>query len=165
MRIVLQPVRRASVTVDGEEGLPREAGRVGAIGRGLVALVGVARGDAAEDARRLARKTAELRIFSDAEGRFNLSLLDIGGEALVVSQFTLLADARRGRRPSFTDAAPPEEAQPLIDEFAAELARLGLRVATGRFGAMMAVELVNDGPVTIILDSRELERPRRQGSR
>ena len=161
MRVVLQRVRRASVTVEGEDGLP--AGRqVGAIGRGLVALVGAARGDTPDDARRLARKTAELRIFADAEGRFNLSLLDIGGEALVVSQFTLLADARRGRRPSFTDAASPEEAQPLIDAFAAALAGLGVRVATGRFGAMMAVDLVNDGPVTIILDSAELERPRRR---
>lgn len=154
MRIVLQRVRRASVTVDDQE--------VGAIGQGLVALVGAARGDTTDDARRLARKTAELRVFSDAEGRFNLSLLDVGGEALVVSQFTLLADARRGRRPSFTDAAPPEEAQPLVDEYAAELAGLGLRVASGRFGAMMAVELVNDGPVTIILDTAELERARRQ---
>ena len=153
MRVVLQRVLRASVTVDGEE--------VGVIGRGLVALVGAARGDTAEEAHRLARKTAELRIFSDHEGRFNLSLLDVGGEALVVSQFTLLADARRGRRPSFTDAAPPEEAQPLIEEFSAALAALGVRVATGRFGAMMSVELVNDGPVTIVLDSRDVERPRR----
>ena len=154
MRVVLQRVQRASVTIDGEE--------VGAIGRGLVALVGAARGDTLDDARRLAQKTAELRIFPDAEGRFNLSLLDVAGEALVVSQFTLLADTRRGRRPSFTDAAPPEEAAPLVEEFAAALRGLGLRVATGRFGAMMAVELVNDGPVTIVLDSADFERPRRR---
>src|SRR3990170_6314809 len=145
MRVVVQRVRGASVTVEGEV--------VASIGGGLLALVGVADGDTETEARRLGQKCAEMRIFPDAEGRFNLSLLDVAGEALVVSQFTLLADTRRGRRPSFTDAAPPEEAAPLVEEFAAALRGLGLRVATGRFGAMMAVELVNDGPVTIVLDS------------
>ena len=124
-------------------------------------LLGVAQGDGIDDARRLAQKTAEMRIFEDAEGRFNLSLLDIGGEALVVSQFTLLADTRRGRRPSFTDAAPPEEAESLVREFEEALRGLGVSVASGRFGAHMQVELVNDGPVTIILDTADLQRPRR----
>lgn len=153
MRAVLQRVTRATVKVDGEV--------VGAIGPGLVALVGVGRGDTPERADRLAQKTAELRIFADAAGRFNLSLLESGGEALVVSQFTLLADPRRGRRPSFTDAAPPEEAQPLVERYAAALRALGIRVACGQFGAHMLLELENDGPVTIVLDSEELERPRR----
>jgi len=141
------------VKVDGET--------VGAIGPGLVVLVGAARGDTPERADRLAQKTAELRIFPDAAGRFNVSLLESGGEALVVSQFTLLADARRGRRPSFTEAAPPEQAEPLVERYAAALRALGIRVASGRFGAHMVVNLENDGPVTIILDSDELERPRR----
>lgn len=147
MRAVLQRVQRAAVHVDGET--------VGAIGAGLLILLGVAQGDTEDDARRLARRAAELRIFSDANGRFNLSLLDVQGEALVVSQFTLLADTRRGRRPSFTAAAPPAVAAPLCDRFAEALAELGVHVETGRFGAKMAVELVNDGPVTILLDSRE----------
>jgi D-tyrosyl-tRNA(Tyr) deacylase len=127
----------------------------------LVVLLGVAAGDTAEDAQKLARKTAELRIFSDADGRFNLSLLDVGGEALVVSQFTLLADTRKGRRPSFTRAAPPEEAEPLVEAFAAALRETGVEVGMGRFGARMLVEIHNQGPVTILLDSEELERPRR----
>jgi D-tyrosyl-tRNA(Tyr) deacylase len=121
----------------------------------------VARGDAAEDAERLARKTAELRIFPDAAGRFSLSLLDIGGEALVVSQFTLLADTRRGRRPDFTAAAPPEEAEPLVERYVSVLKQMGVPVATGRFGAHMLVEILNDGPVTILLDTVDLDRPRR----
>ena len=153
MKAVIQRVSKASVSVDAET--------VGSIGPGLVVLLGVAQGDTVDDARRLAEKTAGLRIFSDAEGRFNLSLLDSGGEALVVSQFTLLADSRKGRRPSFTRAAPPEEAEPLVGEYEAALRRLGVRVAGGRFGAHMQVEILNDGPVTIILDSAELERPRR----
>jgi len=135
--------------------------RVADIGRGLVVLLGVAAGDGPEDAAKLARKTAELRIFADAAGRFDLSLLDISGQALVVSQFTLLADTRKGRRPSFTRAAPPEEAEPLVDAFCAALREVGVEVQTGRFGARMLVEIHNDGPVTIVLDSGELERPRR----
>jgi D-tyrosyl-tRNA(Tyr) deacylase len=127
----------------------------------LVVLLGVAAGDTAEDAQKLARKTAELRIFSDADGRFNLSLLDVGGGALVVSQFTLLANTRKGRRPSFTRAAPPEEAEPLVEAFAAALRETGVEVGMGRFGARMLVEIHNQGPVTIVLDSEEFERPRR----
>ncbi len=153
MRAVIQRVRSASVTVDGE--------RIADIGGGLVVLLGVAAGDGPGDAAKLARKTAELRIFGDATGRFDLSLLDISGQALVVSQFTLLADTRKGRRPSFTRAAPPEEAEPLVDSFCATLREMGIGVATGRFGARMLVEIQNDGPVTIVLDSAELERPRR----
>jgi D-tyrosyl-tRNA(Tyr) deacylase len=135
--------------------------RVADIGRGLVVLLGVAAGDSAEDAAKLARKTADLRIFADAAGRFDLSLLEVSGQALVVSQFTLLADTRKGRRPSFTQAARPEEAEPLVDAFCAVLRAAGVEVQTGSFGARMLVEIHNDGPVTIVLDSRELERPRR----
>lgn len=153
MRVVIQRVSRASVTVDGEA--------VASIGRGLLALVGVAEGDDEEVALRLARKCAEMRIFTDAQGKFNLSLLDVGGEALVVSQFTLLADVRRGRRPSFVAAAAPETAEPLVEAFARALRETGVPTQTGRFGAKMAVELVNDGPVTIVLDSETFERPRR----
>jgi D-tyrosyl-tRNA(Tyr) deacylase len=138
--------------VDGEP--------VASIARGLLLLVGAAHGDSDQEAARLAAKCAGMRIFPDGEGRFNLSLLDIAGEALVVSQFTLLADTRRGRRPSFTDAAPPELAEALVAGFAGALAALGVPARTGRFGAMMEVELVNDGPVTIILDSEALDRPR-----
>jgi D-tyrosyl-tRNA(Tyr) deacylase len=134
---------------------------VGAIGPGFVAFVGVAEGDLETDARRLAEKAAELRIFADDEGRFNRSLLDSGGEALVISQFTLQADVRRGRRPSFVAAARPEVAEPLVEFFATTLAALGLEVARGRFGAHMDVDVYNDGPVTIILDSADLDRPRR----
>lgn len=133
---------------------------VGAIGAGLLLLVAAADGDDETDARRLAAKCAELRVFRDEEGRFDRSLLDTNGEALVVSQFTLLGDVRKGRRPSFTAAAGPEAAAPLIEAFADELRGRGVRVATGRFGAMMEVELVNDGPVTLIIDSADLERPR-----
>jgi D-tyrosyl-tRNA(Tyr) deacylase len=138
-----------------------EGEAVGAIGPGLAVLLGAARGDVAEDAERLARKTAELRIFPDAAGRFNLSLLDVGGEALVVSQFTLLADTRRGRRPDFMAAAPPEEAEPLVERYVSVLKEMGVPVATGRFGAHMLVEIHNDGPVTILLDTAALDRPRR----
>jgi D-tyrosyl-tRNA(Tyr) deacylase len=153
MKLVLQRVSRASVRVDDEI--------VGATGPGLLVLIGVADGDNEAVASRLAAKTAEMRIFNDADGRFNLSLIEIGGEALVVSQFTLHADTRRGRRPSFVAAARPEAAEPLVEAYARALEALGIRVARGRFGAHMAVELVNDGPVTIILDSDDLDRPRR----
>jgi len=154
MRAVVQRVSQASVTVGDEV--------VGAIGHGLLILLGIGVGDSEAEARLLAEKTANLRIFADEEGRFNRSLLDIGGEALVVSQFTLYADTRRGRRPSFSDAAPPEIAAPLVDIFADELRRLGVAVSTGRFGAMMRVALVNDGPVTILLDSAIFREPRNQ---
>ncbi len=125
---------------------------VGAIGAGLCVLLGVARTDGVEEAERLAGRIARLRIFENDEGRFDRSLLDVGGEALVVSQFTLIGDTAKGNRPSFTEAAPPDQAEPLYDAFCASLRELGVRVATGRFGARMAVELVNDGPVTIVLE-------------
>ncbi len=146
MKAVLQRVTEASVTVDGQV--------VGAIGPGLLILLGVAQADQVGDAKLLADKAARLRIFSDAAGRFNHSLLDIGGAALVVSQFTLLADTRHGRRPSFTDAASSDVAAPLVDAFAAQLVALHVPVQQGRFGAHMRVNLCNDGPVTIWLDSR-----------
>jgi D-aminoacyl-tRNA deacylase len=144
MRAVCQRVSRARVTVDG---LP-----TGEIARGLVVLLGVARGDAETDADRLAGKVARLRVFEDESGRFDRSLLDVGGDALVVSQFTLLGDTAKGNRPSFTEAAAPEEAEPLYEAFCKALRELGPRVETGRFGTRMAVELVNDGPVTIVLE-------------
>ena len=147
MRALLQRVSRAEVRVDGES--------VGEIGRGLVVLIGVGPDDDAAAADALAQQVAELRIFADDAGRTNLSLLDVGGGALVVSQFTLFADTRRGRRPGFTGAAPPDQAQRLYERFAGSLAGLGVPVATGRFGASMAVELVNDGPFTIWLDTAE----------
>jgi len=134
---------------------------VGAIGLGLLVLLGVGHGDTEEDALTLADKTAHLRIFSDEQGRFNLSALDVGGAVLVVSQFTLLADVRRGRRPSFAAAAVPEAAEPLVAAFASAMQEAGARVQSGRFGARMQVELVNDGPVTIVIDDQEMERPRR----
>ena len=154
MKVLLQRVLKASVSIDGEV--------VGAIGPGLAALVGVAAGDTETDARLMAAKTAELRIFSDSEGKFNLSAKDISGELLIVSQFTLFADTRKGRRPSFTDAAPPAEAVKLFEVFVAAARETGLRVATGRFQAHMLVEIANDGPVTIMLDSREKGRVRRE---
>jgi D-tyrosyl-tRNA(Tyr) deacylase len=125
---------------------------VGEIGRGLCVLLGVARGDGAAAAERFAGKVARLRVFENDEGRFDRSLLDVEGEALVVSQFTLLGDNSKGNRPSFTEAAPPEEAEPLYEAFCAALRGLGVNVATGQFGARMAVELVNDGPVTTVLE-------------
>jgi D-tyrosyl-tRNA(Tyr) deacylase len=147
VKALLQRVTRASVSVAGEE--------VGRIGRGLVVLVGVAAGDEEEDAQYLVPKITNLRIFADEQGKFNLSALDIGGELLLVSQFTLLADTRKGRRPSFIEAAPPERAEELFRYFI-ELARgSGLRVATGRFQQYMQLEIHNDGPVTLMLDSRD----------
>jgi len=148
MRAVLQRVTRASVQVDGET--------VGEIGGGLVVLLGVARDDKREDASYLVEKIAALRIFEDTEGRMNLSVRETGGALLVVSQFTLYGDVRRGRRPSWSEAASPEVAEPLYEFFVAETRRLVSKVETGSFRRMMAVELVNDGPVTILLDSRKL---------
>ena len=147
MRALLQRTSGARVRVDDDV--------VGEVGRGLVILLGVGPDDDEAVADALARRTAELRIFDDAEGRTNLSLLDVGGGALVVSQFTLYADTRRGRRPGFTGAASPDLAERLYLRFAEALRELGVRVATGRFGAVMAVELVNDGPFTIWLDTAE----------
>ena len=144
MRIVLQRVERASVTVD--------SAIVGEIGVGLLALVGIAEGDTEASIERAAEKTAALRIFRDTEGRFDRSVRDVGGGVLVVSQFTLLADTRKGNRPSFTLAARPEQAEPLLDRYVAALRGLSVEVATGCFGADMRVELANDGPVTIVLD-------------
>jgi D-tyrosyl-tRNA(Tyr) deacylase len=144
MRAVVQRVGKASVSVEGRT--------VGSIGRGLVVLLGIAHDDGEEEARFLADKTANLRIFTDDEGKFNISALEVGGEALVVSQFTLYGDARKGRRPSFTKAAPPDVAAPLVDKFVKFLEQEGLHVETGIFGAMMVVEIHNDGPVTIILE-------------
>ena len=143
MKAVLQRVSRASVRVGDE--------LVGEVGPGLCVLLGVARGDGPQEAAKLAGMVARLRVF-ERDGRFDLSLLDVDGEALVVSQFTLLGDTAKGNRPSFTEAGPPELAEPLYEAFCAELGSLGVSVATGRFGARMAVELVNDGPVTIILE-------------
>ncbi len=147
MKALLQRVTGASVSVGSEV--------AGSIGRGLVVFLGVAAGDTEEDARYLANKTADLRIFSDEMGRFNLSALDINGEILVVSQFTLLADTRKGRRPSFTAAAPPAQAEELYQRFVEHAAASGLKVQTGRFQQYMHVEVHNDGPVTILLESRE----------
>ncbi len=145
MRAVLQRVRRASVSVHGET--------IGSIERGLLVLLGVAPSDTAEQGRWLADKVAGLRIFSDADGKMNLSLQDVGGAALIVSQFTLYGDVRKGRRPSFLGAAPPETAIPLYEAFVEAVRALGVPAATGRFGADMQVELVNDGPVTLILEA------------
>ncbi len=153
MRAVLQRVRSARVLVDGEV--------VGAIERGVLAYVGVAEGDTTAEAEWLADKMAGLRIFASDERPIDRSLLDVDGAALVVSQFTLLADTRRGRRPSFTGAAAPDVAEPLVDAVVEALRSQGIEVATGRFGAMMQVESTNDGPVTIVLDSADRERPRR----
>lgn len=145
MRVVLQRVTRASVVVDGET--------VSSIGLGYLLLVGVGRGDAAAVIPRLADKVVGLRIFRDQDGKTNLDLASVGGEALVVSQFTLYADTRKGRRPSFVDAADPDEASILVEAFAAALEERGVRVGRGVFGAEMAVELENDGPFTLVLDT------------
>jgi len=167
MRVVAQRVRSASVLVEDTV--------LGEIGEGLVLFVGVGRNDVAEAGRptaaplssagavpaaAMAEKVANLRIFSDSEGRSNLSLLDVGGEALVISQFTLYADCRRGRRPSFSEAADASPAEALVEEFRLALERLGVATAAGRFGAHMVVSLVNDGPYTILLDSEILAGPR-----
>ena len=147
MRAVIQRVTSASVTIDGEV--------VGEIGNGLVVLLGIARDDTKDDADYLVPKIASLRIFDDAEGKMNVSLKDIEGGLLIVSQFTLYGDVRRGLRPSWSDAAPPEIAEPLYDYFVESSRKLVGRVETGSFRKMMQVELVNDGPVTILLDSRK----------
>lgn len=144
MRVLLQRVSQASVSVDGQ--------RMAQIGRGLVILVGVGHGDSEDQARWLAQKIAGLRIFEDEQSKFNLSIQDVGGEALVVSQFTLYADARKGRRPAFVDAAPPEIAEPLVTRFAELLRAEGVPTQTGVFAAHMLVEIHNDGPVTIWLE-------------
>jgi len=146
MRAVVQRVTKASVTVDGKE--------ISSTGRGLLVLLGVARGDSEEDADWLASKIANLRTFPNKEGKMNLSSIDISGEILVVSQFTLLADCSRGRRPGFDKAAEPETANSLYRHFIRKLKDLGLGVATGQFAAKMMVELVNDGPVTFIIESK-----------
>lgn len=148
MRAVLQRVTRARVTVEGAT--------VGEIGDGLLVLLGIARDDAEQDARYLVEKIVALRVFDDAEGNMNVPLTETGGALLVVSQFTLHGDARRGRRPSWVEAAPPDVAGPLYEFFVAEARRSIGRVETGSFRRMMEVELVNDGPVTILLDSRKL---------
>lgn len=145
MRIVLQRVRSARVTVANRP--------VAQIGQGIVLLVGIGPQDGEAQARQLAEKIAHLRIFEDSAGKMNLSILEVGGEAIVVSQFTLYADTRRGRRPSFTDAAHPEIARPLVARFAAMLAEYGVPTQTGEFGAHMLVEIANDGPVTLWLES------------
>ena len=147
MKALLQRVTGASVSVGGEV--------VGRIGRGLVIFVGVADGDTEKDAQYLAQKAASLRIFADEAGRFNLSALDINGELLVVSQFTLLADTKKGRRPSFTEAAPPAQAEELFERFVEQARATGLKVETGHFQQYMQVEIHNDGPVTILLDSQD----------
>lgn len=144
MRAVLQRVRRGKVSVDGR--------RVAEIGPGLVILLGVGQGDSEVTAREMTEKIAHLRIFEDAQGKMNLSILDTGGAAIVVSQFTLYADTRKGRRPSFVDAALPDVARPLVDRFATLLAEQGIPTQMGEFGAHMLVEIENDGPVTILLE-------------
>lgn len=147
MRAVIQRVSQGSVLVDGEE--------IGAIGSGLVILLGVHRDDNTEDGKYLARKIVNLRIFSDENGKMNRSLLDVGGQALIVSQFTLWGDTRKGRRPSFIKAAEPDKAEKLYQDFVSEMNRQNITTATGEFGAMMELALINEGPVTLILDSRK----------
>lgn len=148
MRAVAQRVRCCTIRVGDE--------RVGEMGQGLLALVGVARGDTPADAEQLASKLVHLRVFEDEQGRMNLSLLEAGGSLGIVSQFTLLGDCRRGRRPSYADAAPPEEAERLIELLLATARVLEVPLATGRFRAHMSVELTNDGPVTLLLDTRKV---------
>lgn len=152
MRVIVQRAAEAEVTVDGAS--------VGQIGPGLVALVGVACGDSERDAEFVADKLAHLRIFGDEQGKMNRSMLDVGGAALVISQFTVYADCRKGRRPSFNDAAPPDVAEPLVACLTNCLERLGVPVARGQFGAHMVLRLVNDGPVTVIVDTPQREIPR-----
>ena len=145
MRLLIQRVKEAKVSVDGEE--------IGKVGTGLCLFLGVGKGDTTENADALAEKAAELRIFADENGKMNRSVRDVQREILVVSEFTLYGDCAKGRRPSFSDAAPPEEAERLYDYFVQKLKDLGLKVATGKFQAKMEVGLINDGPVTFILDS------------
>ena len=147
MKALLQRVAKSSVTVEGKV--------VGRIAQGLVVLLGVAEGDCEKDSEYLADKIVNLRIFSDEQSKFNLSTLNVNGELLVISQFTLLADTRKGRRPSFSAATPPEKAETLYNYFVKRLKQTGLKVETGEFGAHMMVEIANDGPVTIMLDSAE----------
>ncbi len=148
MRAVVQRVKEAKVVVEGKA--------VGEIGHGLLVFLGVEQADEIEDAGYLVSKIINLRIFKDNEQKFNLSLVDVKGEMLVVSQFTLLGDCRKGRRPSFSDAAPPEKAQKLYEDFMKLVAKNNITVASGEFQAMMDVSLVNDGPVTMLLDSKKL---------
>ncbi|MCB0153720.1 MAG: D-tyrosyl-tRNA(Tyr) deacylase [Anaerolineae bacterium] len=149
MKAILQRVRRGSVTVAEE--------LVGGVGPGYVILLGATHGDGPAEVQKLAEKTVHLRVFEDEQGKMNRSALEVGAEMLVISQFTLLADAKKGRRPSFTNAAPPEVAEPLVEQFVARLKELGVgHVATGRFGAHMLVTIENDGPVTIVLDTDTL---------
>ena len=147
MKALIQRVTMASVSVEDKV--------VGKIGLGLVVFIGVANGDSTEDIQYLTRKIVELRIFDDADGKFNLSALDVKGELLLVSQFTLLATTRKGRRPGFTDAAAPEIAETLFNQFVEQVSATGLKVETGRFQTHMLVEINNDGPVTIFIDSHE----------
>lgn len=147
MKALLQRVTKAGVTVGSEV--------VGEIGKGLVVLVGVASGDTEKDVQFLAQKVVNLRIFADEAGKFNRSVLDIDGELLLISQFTLLADTRKGRRPNFIEAAPPDQAEELFEKFVHEARATGLKVETGRFQQYMQVEIHNDGPVTILLDSKD----------
>lgn len=147
VRAVIQRVREASVAIDGRE--------TAAIGRGILVLLGVGTPDTEDDARYLAEKTVHLRIFPDESDKMNLSVLETGGEILVVSQFTLYGDCRRGRRPSYASAAPPGKAEALYESYVRELLKLTAKVSTGKFQEMMDVRLVNDGPVTLLLDSRK----------
>jgi D-aminoacyl-tRNA deacylase len=147
MKVVVQRAKHAKVTVNGEV--------VGSIDHGLVLLVGVTHSDTAEDAAFIADKIAHLRIFEDESGKMNLSVLDVGGEILSVSQFTLYGDCRKGRRPNFMEAAKPDHALPIYEAMNEALRQKGIRVETGKFGAMMEVELINDGPVTLIVESKE----------
>ncbi|MEW5948627.1 MAG: D-aminoacyl-tRNA deacylase [Thermodesulfobacteriota bacterium] len=151
MRAVLQRVKEACVTVDGK--------KAGEIGPGLLIFLGVEKDDTPSDAAYMASKIVSLRIFADGSDKFNLSLLDVGGECLIVSQFTLLGDCRKGKRPSFEQAAPPGLARQLYELFVIEVRRLCVPVATGEFQARMEVSLINDGPVTILLDSKKQKRP------
>lgn len=153
MRALIQRVSRASVSVDGET--------IGRIGSGLAVLIGIAREDSQAQIGYIVNKTVNLRIFPDSDGRFDRSALDVGAELLAISQFTLYADTRRGRRPGFSQAAPPNEAAAIFESVLTAFRETGLTVQTGRFQAHMTVEIVNDGPVTIMLDSDDLDRPRR----
>jgi len=148
MRAVFQRVTSAYVEVEGQ--------KIAQIGKGALVLVGVEAGDTEKDADYIADKCVNLRVFEDAQGRMNISVKDISGQILLVSQFTLLGDCRKGRRPSFAHSAPPEQAEPLINLVAEKISSLGIEVQTGKFGAMMKVSLVNDGPVTLLLDSHRL---------